>query len=612
MNVFRRVYNSVVDAAHNRYDNKLKEGLIRLDIKLKQEPKFHTLASQYFSTRNFSNKLTEYLIWSIGDENIIRNYFRDHQDPYVVGEDTKTNQFWKVAPSEYPMVHTGFPSIMASKSAEILFGSGFDVDVNIYKKTTTPEGIETIGEDIDEKESARIKEMLTDVLFQDMSLYERLMGAGFDEAWSGHIAAKLSFDRSITPYPILEFADLRFFEVAKERGYTTAIVFKQWYSDETSRKKYRLDEIYTTVRKEEELSYFRINRETNELTENLKLEVGDAVIRYELYDVSNEKETLVDFSLCPALTAGVKPFVAFPGIKGMLAIEKPNRLINQQFKNLPYGSSDFAGLGGQFHSVDELYSENAREVRDNKTIQAIPEEWLPKDKDGNPLKRDSFRTNVMYSKANNDLDQTQGKKPDPLFDVAEIQDKTESILGKWKIEVNQICVKSGYSPTTFGIYGFESIAASSDAQQEREKATIETRKGKIKLWRPFLEKLFMKILQLNSWILENDKTIEQPGIPTMDVDFSNCTINVTFPDYVKATTTELINTWGSAKRDGLGDLESILKKVWSPLGLTDKEIKEMADKLRIENNMALDNPNALSMDNILNPNPDDDKNKGGK
>ena len=33
----------------------------------------------------------------------------------------------------------------------------------------------------------------------------------------------------------------------------------------------------------------------------------------------------------------------------------------------------------------------------------------------------------------------------------------------------------------------------------------------------------------------------------MDVDFSNCTINVTFPDYVKATT-ELINTWGSAKR----------------------------------------------------------------
>ena len=187
------------------------------------------------------------------------------------------------------MVHTGFPSIMASKSAEILFGSGFDVDVNIYKKTTTPEGIETIGEDIDEKESARIKEMLTDVLFQDMSLYERLMGAGFDEAWSGHIAAKLSFDRSITPYPILEFADLRFFEVAKERGYTTAIVFKQWYSDETSRKKYRLDEIYTTVRKEEELSYFRINRETNELTENLKLEVGDAVIRYELYDVSNEK-----------------------------------------------------------------------------------------------------------------------------------------------------------------------------------------------------------------------------------------------------------------------------------------------------------------------------------
>ena len=39
-----------------------------------------------------------------------------------------------------------------------------------------------------------------------------------------------------------------------------------------------------------------------------------------------------------------------------------------------------------------------------------------------PTKRDSF-ANVI--KANNDLDQTQGKKPDHLFDVAEIQDKTE-------------------------------------------------------------------------------------------------------------------------------------------------------------------------------------------
>ena len=45
----------------------------------------------------------------------------------------------------------------------------------------------------------------------------------------------------------------------------------------------------------------------------------------------------------------------------------------------------------------------------------------------------------------------------------------QSILGKWKTKVNQICVKSRVLPTTLEFIGFESIAASSDAQQEKNK-----------------------------------------------------------------------------------------------------------------------------------------------
>ena len=60
----------------------------------------------------------------------------------------------------------------------------------------------------------------------------------------------------------------------------------------------------------------------------------------------------------------------------------------------------------------------------------------------------------------------------------------------------------------------------------------------------------------------------------MDVDFSNCTINVTFPDYVKATTTELINTWGISEERWPGDRKH--PKRYGPPGLTDKEIKEIS------------------------------------
>lgn len=605
MSIFSNIYNSVVNAAHNRYDKKLLEGLSRLDHKLTSEPRFQKVAGQYFTTKRMINKLTEYFIWYIGDENIIRHFFTNNDSGHVLTEDVNLNQFWKKAPPEYIMVHTGLPGVFSSKMAKIVIGQGYEIDVEVYTKDVDGK----ITDKTDENESGRIKAMLTDVLFPKMQFHQKLMAGAQDESWSGHIAYKLAYDKSITPYPILEEGDRRFFEVVKERGHTTAIIFHQWHAKDggAGSKKYRLDEVYSTCRTEDKIKYYN-QFKVNGIAKDV--EVGDAVIDYLLYDVTDEsKETIIPFekwaATCPELTRHLKfEAFSFPDLKRMLAFEKPNKLPNRDEPGSHYGQSDYAGCTGSYHILDELYSENASEVRNNKSTQSIPDSYLPKNDEGKLLPRDPFRTNVVVGRF--DKDQYQGTTP-PSIEVTQIQDKTESIIGKWRLEVGNVCTVMGLSPTTLSIPGFESIAASEKSQQEREKATIDTRKEKLELWEPFMNDMLLGILEFNTW-MQKYLGVKQPGLDEMNIDFTNCNVRVQFPDYVKANTNERIETWGKAKTYGLTDIKSAVEQVFAPLGKTQKEIEQITDLIKLEQNLSIDNPDALSMNNILNQK---EQNQGG-
>jgi hypothetical protein len=597
------IFTNVQTYFQNRYDRKLQKGLMRLDIKMKQEPRFQKLAGKYLTSKRFMDKLTENFIWYIGDENLIRYFFKgDSTSQRVLGEDMELNQFWRVCPDNYIMVHTGFPGVISAKMSKAVLGNGYDIEVEVFKKSNKEGELETVTDQIDDDESGRIKDMLQDVLLKETGFKQMLLTAGQDESWSGHIAMKFAFDRSVSPYPIIEEADLRFFEVEKVRGKTKSIVFKEWFAkgDAGSQKKYRLDEIYTTV--QDDVNGFDLAYCNQFAVNGIQgLEVGDAVIKYELYDITdetNQKPVVFNnwMKQCPELTKNIEQEAySYPKFKGMLAFEKPNKMPNVEFPGSIYGASDYARLAGAFHTVDELYSEDSREVRDNKGLQAIPRSWLPKDEDGKAKARNKFQTNIVID--DSDADQHQGNAP--AIQSSEIQDKTESILGKWKLKVNQICVQAGISPTTLGIYGFESIASSDKSQQEREKATIDTRKDKIELWKPFIEDMLLKLLMFNSWLREAYPDLKQPGIDAMDIDFTNCNVKVNFPDYVKANVSERIDTWGKAKSMRLVDTLTAIEKVYPEKTKTEQE--QIANLIKLEDNMAIDSPEALSMNNLLKP-----------
>ena len=588
-------------ALNNQYDRKLSRGLARLNMKekLAYNPDLSQIQLNYMTSKRRTEKLTEWHIWYMGDEYLIRNYFlnRRHTSS-ILGENVNMNLFWEKAPANYVMVHSGWPGILSHKMSEILWSNGYTIDIEVFKKEKGEDGTEKIGEKINEKESARIHDLLVDVLLKETKFNELLGQMAEDQSWSGHVATKLSFDRSITPYPIVEAADARLFEIIKERRHTTGIKFKTWENkgETGSQKKYRLDEIYTTVRTADELVYFNQYKFN---ASNKTLEIGDAVIQYQLYEIKESKETAIPFANWQALglemTSGIlQESIAFPGLKGMLAFECPNILPNPEFPGSPYGASDYARICGSFDKADELYSENAREVRDNKSMQAIPSSWMPKDSEGKMLMRDPFRTNVVFEDF--DLDQAQGTQPELQTSV--IADKTESILGKWKIEVSQICMNAKISPVSLGMYGFESLNASDKSQQEREKQTIETRKYKITTWKPFIESILLKLLEFNSYLREAfGSSLIQPGIDAMDIDFSNCNVKVSWPDYIKSSQQERLAMWGAAKASRIADTQTAVEGAYPEK--TREEQLDIVSRIRFEEGVSTDNPNALQLDNLL-------------
>lgn len=605
------IFSKISDYNKKRFDRKIERSLIRLNDKIKYNPEYNNLTIKYMTSERRSRKLSEYLVWYIGDEYLLSYFYKEGTAPLLTDSQADLRMFWRVAPDALIKVHTGIPGIISNKKSRVLWGNGIGIEVTVYTKDA--EG--NITDKVDEKESDKIYNMLQKVLIPKTKLMDHLKKSTEDESWSGHTALKFNFDKNITPYPIIETADARIISIIKERGHTTGIKFQEWYTNDKENKKYRLDEIYTTVRNEKELAYYN---QWKYGLDTKPLEVGDAVIKYELYllDGSQEKIVPIQFwaARCPELTGHLvtkagEPYeaIAFNGLQGMLAMEKPNRLPNNDFPGSWYGASDYSRSALSFDKLDELYSENAREVRDNKGLQFFPPEWLDKDSEGNIIGKDKFKTNYLRSKG--DMDQTQGSG-EPAGAI-EVKDRTDSLSKKWQIEIGMICANAHISPVSLGgiSKGFEGIAASPESQQEREKDTQDTRKEMIELWTPYLNETLVKMLEFNTWLLENGLVTEQPGLDEdMDIDFENCHINVTFPDYVQQTDQEKINTWGGAKQMGVADLETVVKRIYNKL--TKEQQDEIITNLRLEQGIALDNPDALNLNDLTNPEdivPEDDK-----
>jgi hypothetical protein len=263
---------------------------------------------------------------------------------------------------------------------------------------------------------------------------------------------------------------------------------------------------------------------------------------------------------------------------------------SHEFPNTPYGASDYEGAIDSFDALDESYSQLISEIRDNQTLRYIPEDLIPREvsDDGEILEYlldDSFVTN--YVKIRGDADQDADNK----IDIQYIEDKTESLLAKYRTALTTAINHAGLSPLALGITGLEAVNTSAESQQERNKTTLETRKLKIALWKPHLVKLMTKIIELNSWMQKNT-TARQKAFAKIDLDFDNTDISVEFGEYIVEPVGTKINQWGSAKMQKVASTKEAVKNIhpdWS-----DEQIIEEVNAIKFEEGVTLDNPLRLT------------------
>lgn len=504
---------------------------------------------QYLSSDSFTQRITEYKVWNTGNSYLLRRYYTaggGADDIYRT-----LNYFWRNAPSEFIKKHSGIPQQISNKNGVIIFGGDFKVLVNVYKLDEN----KNITTDIDEVASKKATDTLNAII-EKSKIMESLRKQAVIDSWCGHSVAKLNYDLKLSQYPIYEVYDLTQAEVVSQRGIITSHIFKSYYKK--SGTDFCFEEEYTTTPH------------------------GEACILNRLYKLKSNGERVEVPLTTIKETSDLEPMFVFAGLKDNVAFSKPNKLPNNEYSNTPYGASDYQGALDSFDGLDEAFSELWSELRNNKTIRYIPDIMIPKDEKGkSQIRNMGFVTN--YQAVTGSLDQEAKNK----IEIQTIEDKTQSILEKYKNALVTAINNAGLSPLALGITGLEAINAGENSQKERNRVTLETRKDKIEnYWKPYLKNFFTQLLAFNHWMTSTAGA--KQTLDNYDLSFDNCDIQIDFGNYIVEDETNIINRWGTAKTSGMASIDTCVRELHPDW--TEEQILNEINLIKYEQGLDLDNP----------------------
>lgn len=509
----------------------------------------------------YTSKLVEYLVWFSANGVALQDFYKNGNASQGGRDSDVLNYYWSKAPKNVRKCHTGLAKEISTKMATIVFGNGVKYEPVIYKESE--DGKTT--SDIDLKASKNAKELIEQYI-TEVNLRETLNKAEIAKSWSGHIAIKIGFNLELASYPILQVYDRRYFDVIKESGITTAIVFHNFLEQKKKNNtlKYRHDEEYS-----------------------IDLQGHGTIINH-LIAIQNNTEVEIDWEKAASLFPQFEdvPQVFVSNTKGMLARDLTNTTVASYDPNNPYGDSDYAAAISAFDYLDECYSALPRELRDKRFIRTIPKDRVRVNEYGQKLLDDGFTTNYLQiNEAPNVTHPTNFECP---------PDETENHIRKYNMALVRAINLCGLAPSSLGITGIDAINNSDATIREKSKATLETRNAKIQLWIPFLKWLITRMLSFQSEMQSMRGYRAVAGIPTIDVDWENIDVKVTFGDYIETSMSERIATWGNAKNQGIVSLEECVKNLhpeWDEESLT-QEI----NRIKFEQGISDDNPDSLMLE----------------
>jgi len=376
--------------------------------------------------------LHEKYLWFLGSEDLLADFYNNDAPSYIQ-INTRESYYYSNVASDIRVVHSGFPSLLSYTKAKMLVSGGISALVKVD------------GKDSEKKNEEATMEL--DDINDDNKIDNLIVNSATTQSWGKKFAWKISIDKDVTDYPILEKVTPFNYNAIYERGRLKAIVFNEEFSvDKTD---FVLHEIYS---------------KTN----------GSGTIVYELYQVG--KKELIQVSLESTERTTDLEDKVFKGFDFIFAGEK---VANK---------SDYQGLVSEFDALDEVWSQLMDEIRKGRNESYIPENLAQ----GKTF--DKFRKN--YTVVGTDDRENGANKIENVQPSIRTDEHTKAINA---LKMN-ILTLFGLSPITVGIAEDIGSNSSGDALAKREMASIRTRNHEIKEWDEFLQDMYYKVLNAYNYM----------------------------------------------------------------------------------------------------------------
>lgn len=445
----------------------------------------------------------------------IRNRIWYRGDPYELNQfyhqlGNEDSSFWSMVPeasSSVRKMHSGLPALIVDTLSNIVVRDLGKIEVD--KRNLDWEAIEK-----DNHFSKLIAKVVTETLY---------LGDG---------AIKISIDRKLTDYPIIEFYSADQVEFVYERGRYKETIFKNIHN--YNHKTYIHYEHYG-------FGYIKNYLREAGSNENLDLGVIPQTAKLADYSYAGYKEDKEGNML----------------LKGSFNMAIPVKIFNSaKFSNR--GKSIFENKISSFDAFDEVISQWLDAVRMGRAIKYIPESLIPRNKtNGKLLKPNDFEHKFVEIKG------TMAEKEVDHVQVEQPAIPTENYLQSYITYLDQ-CLQGLISPSTLGIDTKKLDNA--EAQREKEKTTLYTRGIIVDM----LQELIPNIVNTSLKVLDAMNSISS------QVNYTDEEITVQFGEYANPSFEAVVETMSKARPgQPVMSIEAIVEELYGESKDEDWKAKEV-------------------------------------
>lgn len=455
---------------------------------------------------NFDTNCIKNEIWMRGDPNELEQLYKNLF--------TNDAMFWGSVPkTKMRKIHLGLPHIIVETLTSIVIR-----DMNDIKLGARQEEFDKILKDNDFKD-----------VIEDAVLKVLYLGDG---------AFKITFDKTISNYPLVEFYSSSDVDLRYVRGRFKEAIFKTKYTH--NKRTYMLYETYGYGYIKNKL--VRLPEEKEVSLDTIPETANIMDYKFAGYDEDSEGNQIARGQFCMAV-----PFKIFKSIK---------------WKNR--GRSIFDSKEGAFDSVDEAFSQWMDAVRASRSTKYIPENLLPRDpRTGKILKPNDFDNRFIDLKPDGS---ENGKNEIKLIQPAI---PSENYIQSYMTALDA-CLQGLISPSTLGIDVKKLDNA--EAQREKEKATLYTRNKIIEALQKCIPLLINNIMK--AYDTYNEKALSN------DIE-----VTVEFGEYANPSFEATVETISKAKSGGIMSIEASVDELYGDSKDDDWKAKEV-QRLKEEQGIA--------------------------